>query len=63
MRSFSSSAAGTTLPGGLIEFNLADIGEGIAECEIIRWFVKPGQQIQQFDKVSSRHEQLQTHCT
>ena len=24
---------------------------GIAECEIIRWFVQPGDSIQQFDKV------------
>ena len=29
----------------------ADIGEGIAECEIIRWFVAPGDRIAQFDKV------------
>lgn len=36
---------------GTIEFNLADIGEGIAECELIRWFVEPGARIAQFDKV------------
>ncbi|KAI9596451.1 2-oxoacid dehydrogenases acyltransferase-domain-containing protein [Syncephalis fuscata] len=30
---------------------LADIGEGITECEIIQWFVKPGSVIAQFDKI------------
>ena len=24
---------------------------GIAECELLKWFVTPGQQIKQFDKV------------
>jgi len=32
-------------------FKLADIGEGIAECEIIRWFVKKGDRVAQFDKI------------
>ncbi|OAL49771.1 hypothetical protein IQ07DRAFT_541161, partial [Pyrenochaeta sp. DS3sAY3a] len=27
---------------------LADIGEGITECELIQWFVKPGDKIEQF---------------
>ncbi|EAU93468.1 hypothetical protein CC1G_12062 [Coprinopsis cinerea okayama7 len=30
-------------------FNLADIGEGITECEIIKWSVTPGSPIQSFD--------------
>ncbi|RKP25259.1 2-oxoacid dehydrogenases acyltransferase-domain-containing protein, partial [Syncephalis pseudoplumigaleata] len=33
------------------EYLLADIGEGITECEIIQWFVKPGTVISQFDKI------------
>ncbi|CEO94829.1 hypothetical protein PBRA_003642 [Plasmodiophora brassicae] len=33
------------------EFLLADIGEGIAEVEVLQWFVKPGDRIQQFDKI------------
>ena len=37
--------------GDVIDFLLADIGEGIAECEIIRWFVAVGDRIAQFDKV------------
>ncbi|EPS42788.1 hypothetical protein H072_3201 [Dactylellina haptotyla CBS 200.50] len=32
-------------------FLLADIGEGIRECEIIQWFVQPGAQVQQFDNI------------
>jgi 2-oxoisovalerate dehydrogenase E2 component (dihydrolipoyl transacylase) len=36
----------------LIPFNLADIGEGIKEVEIIQWFIKEGETIQQFDKVA-----------
>ncbi|KAJ3223326.1 hypothetical protein HK099_001300 [Clydaea vesicula] len=33
------------------QFKLADIGEGIAECELIKWFVKEGDEISQFDKI------------
>ncbi|KAI7898840.1 2-oxoacid dehydrogenases acyltransferase-domain-containing protein [Cokeromyces recurvatus] len=32
-------------------FLLADIGEGIRECEIIQWFVKPGSTVQEFDRI------------
>ncbi|KAJ1996013.1 hypothetical protein EDC05_000381 [Coemansia umbellata] len=35
----------------VIAYNLADIGEGITECEIIQWFVKPGDKVSQFDKI------------
>lgn len=42
-RSFSSAALrdiGNGPDGGkLVEFNLADIGEGIAECELLKWYV------------------------
>jgi len=37
--------------GDIIPFPLADIGEGIAEVEILKWFIKPGDTIHQFDKV------------
>lgn len=30
-------------------FNLADIGEGITECEIIKWSIAPGAKISSFD--------------
>ncbi|ORX89044.1 hypothetical protein K493DRAFT_319021 [Basidiobolus meristosporus CBS 931.73] len=36
---------------GVVPFLLADIGEGITECEVIQWFVKPGEEIAQFDKI------------
>ncbi|KAI5808829.1 2-oxoacid dehydrogenases acyltransferase-domain-containing protein [Peziza echinospora] len=32
-------------------FVLADIGEGIRECEVIQWFVQPGARVEQFDKL------------
>ena len=32
-------------------FLLADIGEGIAEVEILQWFVKEGDEIGQFDQL------------
>lgn len=32
-------------------FLLADIGEGIRECQVIQWFVQPGARVEQFDKL------------
>eukprot|EP00871_Galdieria_phlegrea_P001325 jgi/Galph1/2193/GphlegSOOS_G906.1 len=40
-----------TEQGTLIPFPLADIGEGITEVEILRWFVRNGDQVKQFDKL------------
>lgn len=34
-----------------IPFKLADIGEGIAEVEVLQWFVKDGDTIKQFQNV------------
>ncbi|PVU89695.1 hypothetical protein BB561_005214 [Smittium simulii] len=46
-RSFFASANSHKL----VPYNLADIGEGITECEIIQWYVKVGDRLSQFDKV------------
>jgi 2-oxoisovalerate dehydrogenase E2 component (dihydrolipoyl transacylase) len=35
----------------VINFNLPDIGEGIAEVEVLSWHVQEGQKISQFDKL------------
>ncbi|KAG2185606.1 hypothetical protein INT44_002399, partial [Umbelopsis vinacea] len=32
-------------------FLLADIGEGITECEVVQWFVEPGADVLEFDKI------------
>eukprot|EP01101_Sappina_pedata_P005106 TRINITY_DN227_c0_g1_i3.p1 TRINITY_DN227_c0_g1~~TRINITY_DN227_c0_g1_i3.p1 ORF type:complete len:488 (+),score=223.41 TRINITY_DN227_c0_g1_i3:137-1600(+) len=48
-RSFASSAVQQT--GNTKSFLLADVGEGIAECEIVQWFIKEGDEINEFDKV------------
>ncbi|OQR87794.1 lipoamide acyltransferase component of branched-chain alpha-keto acid dehydrogenase complex [Achlya hypogyna] len=34
-----------------ISFKLSDIGEGIAEVEVLQWFVKPGDKISQFQNL------------
>ena len=48
LRAFHGSAA-VALPE--IPFKLADIGEGIAEVEVLQWFVKDGDPIKQFQNV------------
>jgi 2-oxoisovalerate dehydrogenase E2 component (dihydrolipoyl transacylase) len=44
-----SSSSYPTMPA--TPFLLADIGEGIAEVELLQWFVSPGDRISQFDRV------------
>ena len=47
-RSFHRSAAPLAK---VVPFTLSDIGEGIAEVEVRQVFVKPGDEIEEFDKV------------
>ncbi|KAL3671549.1 hypothetical protein V7S43_003466 [Phytophthora oleae] len=47
-RSFHAGAV-TAFPE--IPFKLADIGEGIAEVEVLQWFVKSGDEVKQFQNV------------
>ncbi|OLY80806.1 Lipoamide acyltransferase component of branched-chain alpha-keto acid dehydrogenase complex, mitocho [Smittium mucronatum] len=35
----------------VVPYKLADIGEGITECEIIQWYIKVGDKVAQFDKI------------
>ena len=53
LRIFSSLAVDELDSGNqkTIPFLLADIGEGIAEVEMLRWFVQTGDNVAQFDKV------------
>ncbi|KAI8076453.1 2-oxoacid dehydrogenases acyltransferase-domain-containing protein [Gilbertella persicaria] len=37
--------------GMIRPFLLADIGEGITECEVVQWFVEPGTKVAEFDKI------------
>ncbi|EPB82009.1 hypothetical protein HMPREF1544_11251 [Mucor circinelloides 1006PhL] len=46
-RSFHASVAREAIK----PFLLADIGEGITECEVIQWFVEPGSTVAEFDKI------------
>ena len=49
LRSVSHSRA--ALAGVVQQFKLADIGEGIAEVELLKWFVKEGDSIKSFDRI------------
>lgn len=47
----SNSGGAQPNSSGIISFNLPDIGEGIAEVEVLKWYVTPGTKIAQFDKL------------
>ncbi|KAI9209080.1 2-oxoacid dehydrogenases acyltransferase-domain-containing protein [Polychytrium aggregatum] len=35
-----------------VPYLLADVGEGITECEVIQWFVKEGERVEQFTRIA-----------
>uniref|UniRef100_A0A7N0UJ96 Dihydrolipoamide acetyltransferase component of pyruvate dehydrogenase complex n=1 Tax=Kalanchoe fedtschenkoi TaxID=63787 RepID=A0A7N0UJ96_KALFE len=45
---FSSQAMLDFQEGGIVHVPLAQTGEGIAECELLRWFVKEGDLVDEF---------------
>lgn len=45
---FSSHAMVENVESGLVDVPLAQTGEGIAECELLRWFVQEGDQVEDF---------------
>ncbi|KAK8960939.1 hypothetical protein KSP40_PGU008349 [Platanthera guangdongensis] len=47
-RYFSSQPLVDSPAGGLVEVPLAQTGEGIAECELLKWFVKEGDYVEEF---------------
>lgn len=49
-RSFSTAPVNNH-QSDVIPFILADIGEGIAEVELLQWFVHEGDQVHQFDRI------------
>ncbi|KAM0832463.1 hypothetical protein ACQ4PT_064873 [Festuca glaucescens] len=54
-RWFASDASAAPVPAGevseLVEVPLAQTGEGIAECELLRWFVSEGDQVDEFQQL------------
>ncbi|KAK1291934.1 hypothetical protein QJS10_CPB17g01246 [Acorus calamus] len=50
-RRFSSQAWIDVPTSGVVEVPLAQTGEGIAECEILRWFVEEGDLVEEFQRL------------
>lgn len=47
-RCFSSHSLADLPVGGVVDIPLAQTGEGIAECELLKWFVQEGDQVEEF---------------
>ncbi|XP_021770836.1 lipoamide acyltransferase component of branched-chain alpha-keto acid dehydrogenase complex, mitochondrial-like [Chenopodium quinoa] len=45
---FTTHAATESSLGELVEVPLAQTGEGIAECELLKWFVQEGDEVEEF---------------
>ncbi|XP_058082538.1 lipoamide acyltransferase component of branched-chain alpha-keto acid dehydrogenase complex, mitochondrial isoform X3 [Magnolia sinica] len=49
--SFSSQGWVDPPTGGVIDVPLAQTGEGIAECELLKWFVQEGDYVEEFQRL------------
>ncbi|CAM6115917.1 unnamed protein product [Calypogeia fissa] len=47
-RSYSSVAPEMRVDGGVVQIELAQTGEGIADCELLKWFVQEGDEVDEF---------------
>ncbi|KAJ8766757.1 hypothetical protein K2173_007824 [Erythroxylum novogranatense] len=47
-RSFSTQGSADVLVTGIVEVPLAQTGEGIAECELLKWYVQEGDLVEEF---------------
>ncbi|KAL2922954.1 Lipoamide acyltransferase component of branched-chain alpha-keto acid dehydrogenase complex mitochondrial, partial [Bienertia sinuspersici] len=45
---FATHAAIEHTSGGMVDVPLAQTGEGIAECELLKWFVQEGDKVEEF---------------
>lgn len=45
---FSTNAVNSQPADGIIDVPLAQTGEGIAECELLKWFVQQGDQVEEY---------------
>jgi 2-oxoisovalerate dehydrogenase E2 component (dihydrolipoyl transacylase) len=47
-RFFSSQTLAEVSENGIVDIPLAQTGEGIAECELLKWFVNEGDQVEEY---------------
>ncbi|BAD45472.1 putative dihydrolipoylacyltransferase subunit of the branched-chain alpha-keto acid dehydrogenase complex [Oryza sativa Japonica Group] len=50
-RWFATEASAASTAAELVDVPLAQTGEGIAECELLRWFVTEGDQVDEFQRL------------
>eukprot|EP00879_Flechtneria_rotunda_P008830 GHRR01009250.1.p1 GENE.GHRR01009250.1~~GHRR01009250.1.p1 ORF type:complete len:136 (+),score=13.85 GHRR01009250.1:424-831(+) len=50
-RAFASFCSNAAPWSTVVSFPLAQTGEGISECELMQWFVKEGDRVEQFQPI------------
>ncbi|KAF5753612.1 putative dihydrolipoyllysine-residue (2-methylpropanoyl)transferase [Helianthus annuus] len=48
---FSTNALESQPVNGIVDIPLAQTGEGIAECELLKWFVQEGDQVEEYQRL------------